>query len=176
MTLTDVANVLERLMPPIAALARLTRALAVVGAIAAGVLVWLLFRHGVDSAGDAIGRAALAFLAVAPPALLLFVTLALRELTRLPQRVRGLPRAVGAHATELERLARDVRDVRAARSRRLTAVWRVVRLQASARETLAIYAPIAALLSVPLLAGAVVAAALVPVEAVVALVLLVVLA
>jgi ABC-type sugar transport system permease subunit len=120
--------------------------------------------------------AVLAALALGPAAVLLFVTLALGELMRLPQRVRSLPGEVETHRRELERLARDVRDARAARARRLVALWRIVRLQATARETLAVYAPIAALLSVPLLAAAVVAAFAVPVEAVVALVLLIVLA
>jgi hypothetical protein len=171
-----VARLLERAVPALARVRRAAYRLAAVGVAAAAVVTWALFRGGFPEAAETLVRVVLCLLVLAPPVVLVLLGLALSEVIGLPDRVRGLPAASREHLAELEQLLREAEDTRRSRSRRLRAVWRLVRLGRSTRDVIAVYAPLAALLSWPFLLGSVAAAFCVVVEAVVALAVLVALA
>lgn len=176
MALDVVARLLERAVPVLARVRRAAFRLAVVGLAAAVVIAWALFRDGLPDVTGTVARVLLCLLALAAPAVLATLGFALSEVIRLPDRIRGLPDASREHLAELERLLREVEDTGRSRGRRLRALWRLIRLGRSTREVVAVYAPLAALLSWPFLLGSVAAAFGVVIEAVVALVLLAVLA
>ena len=150
---------------PVAAIARFARRLAFVAAAAAIAIAAALVGDGfapVDLVG--IGLAAV------PPVLLFLLAAALQALAELPERVRAAPREAQAHAAALSALALE------ARSARLLGlpfvVWRAMRVAGEARELLAPYAPALPLASPAFLGASALAALAVPVEVVVALVLL----
>ena len=80
--------------------------------------------------------------------------------------VMNLAGAVRAEG-DLQRAARRLEE-----GKRISALWRLATLPAAARESLLIYAPLTAFLSVPFLLAAACSALVVPVELVVALVVL----
>ena len=144
--------------------------LAVLGGLAAALIGWALFADGLPSdGGGLVARLLVLGLACAPPGVLVMLWLALGEVMEIPERVRRLPETARGHAGDLERALRDLEGGRR-RRRRVVAVWRLATLPATARESLMIYAPLMALMSVPFLAAAALSAVVVPIELVVALV------
>ena len=103
-----------------------------------------------------------------PPIVLGTFALAVRTLVHLPQRVRGSPEAVRAHAEDLGRRAREVADARTGgRLRTLVAVVRLVRSAGSSRDVASSILPGALLLNPARLLGTGLAAAGAVVEVIV---------
>jgi hypothetical protein len=150
---------------PVAALARVVRRLAIVATASAVAITIAVFEDGFDAV-DVLGVA----LAAAPPILLFLLAEALKALAELPEKGRAAPREAQGQAAALAGLAREVRDARLLRLPGV--VWRAGRVAGDARELLAPYAPALPLLSPAFLGAAALAALAVPVEVVVALVLL----
>jgi hypothetical protein len=171
-----VARLLERAVPALARVRRAAYRLAAIGVAATAVITWAVFRGGLPDVTGTVGRLVLCLLLLAPPVVLVVFGLALSEVNGLPDRVRGLPAASREHLAELEQLLREAEDTRRSRTRRLRAVWRLVRLGRSTRDVVAVYAPLVALLSWPFLLASAVAVLCVVVEAVVALAVLAALA
>lgn len=172
MALDVVARLLERAVPALQRIRRAAFRVAAVGLAAAAVIVWALFRDGLPDVTGTVARVVLCVLALAPPAVLAALGLALSEVVRLPDRIRGLPAASREHLADLERLLREVEDTRRSGAGRVRALWRLIRLGRSTRDVLAVYAPLAALLSAPFLLASVAAVFGVAIEVFVALVLL----
>ena len=113
--------------------------------------------------------------AVGPPVMLAAFWLALGELIKLPERLRGLPLEAREHGDQLRRLLDEARTSRGTRFQVLR-LWRLTRLTGATRETLTPYAPLLPLLSLPFLAGAALASFAAAVELLVAGVVAIVLA
>lgn len=150
---------------PVAALARAVRRLAIVATAAALAIVIAILEDGF-AAVDIVGTA----LATAPPVLLFLFATALGALAELPDKVRAAPAEAQGRAADLARLAREARDARLIRLP--VVVWRAARVAGEARELLAPYAPALPLASPAFLGAAAVAALAVPIEVIVAFVLL----
>jgi hypothetical protein len=150
---------------PIAALARAVRRLALVATAAAVAIAVALLEDRV-AAGDILAIA----IAAIPPVLLFLLAAALKALAELPDKIRAAPREAQGHAAALSRLAGEARDAQLLRLPLV--VWRAGRVAGEARELLAPYAPALPLLSPAFLGAAALAALAVPIEVVVALVLL----
>jgi hypothetical protein len=150
---------------PIAALARAVRRLAIVGAAAAVAIAIALFEDGFDAVDLLVVG-----LAAVPPVLLYLLAEALRALAELPDKLRSAPREAQSHAAALSGLAGEARNARLLRLPLV--VWRAARVAGDARELIAPYAPALPLASPAFLGAAALAALAVPVEVVVALVLL----
>jgi hypothetical protein len=84
--------------------ARAVRALALGSTVAALVIAVVLYSDGVTGA-DVFA----VLLAVAPPVMLWFLWMALRELAGLPERLRRLPETARGHGEDVRRLAEEVR-------------------------------------------------------------------
>jgi hypothetical protein len=149
----------------VAAVARGVRMLALVAGAAALVIAVALLGDGV-SAVDLLGAA----LAAVPPLLLYAFSAAVRALAELPDKVRAVPADARGHAGTLVALGREARRARLLRLPLI--VWRAGRVAGEARELLAPYAPALPLLSPVFLGASALAVLAVPVEVVVALVLL----
>lgn len=165
------ARVLDRLVPVVAGVRRVAGALAVAGVLAGALIGWALFANGLpDDGGSLAGRLLLLGLAFAPAVVLSMMWFALGEVIETPARLRRLPESARSHAGELERALRDL-DGSGSRSRRpVTALWRLAKLPATARDSLMIYAPLTALVSVPFLVACAFSALVIPVELLVAVI------
>lgn len=150
---------------PVAAAGRVVRRLAIAATAAALAIAIAVFEDGF-AAVDLLGIA----LAAVPPVLLFLLSAALQALAELPEKIRAAPREAQGHAAGLTGLAREARHARLLRLPFL--VWRAARVTAEARELLAPHASILPLMSPAFLAASAVAALAVPVEVVVAFVLL----
>jgi hypothetical protein len=150
---------------PVASIARVVRRLALIAAAAAIAIAVAVLGDGVSTV-DVLG----AGLAAAPPLLLFALAAALKALAELPDNVRAAPTEARGHASTLAALAQEARRARLLRLPLV--VWRAGRVAGEAREVLAPYAPALPLLSPVFLGASAVAALAVPVEVVVALVLL----
>lgn len=170
MGIDSVARVLERFVPLVAGARRIVGVLAVTGACAGALIGWALFADGLpDERGATIARFFVLALALIPAVVLSMLWLALGEVMEIPARVRRLPETARGHASDLERVLREL-DASGGRRRRVSAVWRLAKLPVTARESLLIYAPLTALLSVPFLVASALSALVVPVELLVALI------
>jgi hypothetical protein len=129
------------------------RTLAVLALLSAALIVAaVLVQTSPDSAGELILVLLLAGLVAAPGVVLLVFYFAIQELIELPARLRDLPRAGRAHAEELARLERETRAARrAAWSRTPLVIWRLLAFLRSSAWIVRPYAPIAAVLSPPML-------------------------
>jgi hypothetical protein len=150
---------------PVAALARGVRRLAVVGVASAVAIAVALLEDGA-SGRDLLGTA----LAAVPPVLLFLLAAALKALAELPERVRSAPAEAQQHAATLGALAREASGARLLKLPLIT--WRAARAAGEARGLLSPYAPALPLASPAFLGVSALAALAVPVEVVVALVLL----
>jgi hypothetical protein len=150
---------------PVAAAGRLVRRLAIAATAAALAIAIAVFEDGF-AAVDLLGIA----LAAVPPVLLFLLSAALQALAELPEKIRAAPREAQGRAAGLAGLAREARHARLLRLPFL--VWRAARVTAEARDLLAPHAAILPLMSPAFLAASAVAALAVPVEVVVAFVLL----
>lgn len=133
-------------------LRRATLKLALVGMAAALVIGYALLHDGFPTEpGPALLTVLGLALAVAPPAVLTLLWFLLRELVRLPDRVRRMPMGTREHAEELRRL---VADARTRRGLRFVPgqLWRFGLLTSSSKELLTPYAPLLPLFSVTFLA------------------------
>jgi hypothetical protein len=179
-TLLSLVDVLERLVPLAAALARGVRTLALAGLAAVAVItIAVVVRWLPDSASDRLAVALVLALLLVPPGILFAFHFLLRELVKLPERLRRYPDLSREHAAELSALIRDADDAGRPAWRRLPgSAWRLSALVRSARDLLAPHAPVMPLLSPPFLVATLAAAAacvlLVGAAVVVALVALVV--
>lgn len=169
--LERVVEVLSRVVPVAAAIRRATFRMAVVGAVAAAVIVYAALRDGAPEATRSwLAALVVIALAAAPPLVLGTFWLLLGEVVELPERIRRLPGETRAHAEELGRLAREARDPRRGKAWGVPRlVWRTLRLTGSSRELLTPYAPLLPLLSLPFLTAVAFAALGVVVEAAIAL-------
>ena len=84
--------------------ARAVRALALGSTVAALVIAVAVYSDGASGA-DVFA----VLLAVAPPVMLWFLWMALRELAGLPERLRRLPETARGHGDDVRRLAEEVR-------------------------------------------------------------------
>jgi hypothetical protein len=150
---------------PVAAVGRVVRRLALAATAGAVAIAIAVFEDGF-AAVDLLGVA----LAAVPPVLLFLLSAALQALAELPDKIRGAPREAQQHAAVLAGLAREARG--ASLTRLPLLVWRAGRVTGEARELLAPYAPALPLLSPAFLGAAALALLAVPIEIVVALVLL----
>jgi hypothetical protein len=176
-TLERVVEVLTRIVPVAAAIRRATLRVALVGAVAGGLIVYAALRDGAPEATRGwVAAVVVIALAAAPPLVLGTFWLLLGEIVELPERIRRMPGETRAHAEELGRLAREARGPHRGRARRVPGlVWRSLRLTGASRELLTPYAPLLPLLSVPFLTAVAFAALGVVVEAAIALLVVVVL-
>jgi hypothetical protein len=128
--------------------ARLARWLAIADAVAAVLLVLVLYDRGED---------VLVALAAAVPAVVLFLfSVALFEAAELPDRLRNAP-------TQARDLRAAVDDLGRARGGRLFgALWRTGRQASSARDLVMPWAPLLPLISIPFLLATLVSAVLTP--------------
>jgi hypothetical protein len=128
--------------------ARLARWLAIADAVAAVLLVLVLYDRGED---------VLVALAAAVPAVVLFLfSVALFEAAELPGRLRNAP-------TQARDLRAAVDDLGRARGGRLFgALWRTGRQASSARDLVMPWAPLLPLISIPFLLATLVSAVLTP--------------
>ena len=149
---------------------------AIAAAVAAAVLVYAILRHGFPSGGHGILAVIGIIGAVAPPLILSALWVALRELSRLPDRLQRLPLDARSHGEELRRLYDQARLERGRPFHLPRLGWRLLRTTASARETLSPWAPLLPLASVPFLAASAVALFAAGIEIVVAAVVAIVLA
>jgi hypothetical protein len=139
-------------------LGRWTLRLLLVSAAAAAVIVYAILRGGFPAGGKAV-LAVIGIIAVLGPAVMLAVFwLALRELVKLPERLRGLPLDAREHGVQLRYLLDEARTSRGTRFQVPRFLWRLTRLTGATRETFTPYAPLLPLLSLPFLAGALLAA------------------
>ncbi len=173
MPLAAVAGTLDRLVPVLAGVRRVVGTLALLGAFATALIGWALFAGGLPGdRGELVGRILVVALAFVPAGVLWMLWAVLGEVIEIPQRLRRLPETAVEHAGALQNALRDL-DGRGGRgSRRVLALWRLATLPAAARDSLLIYAPLAALLSVPFLLAALLSALVVPIELLVGLVAL----
>ena len=144
-------------------LARFARSLAIVSAVCALAIGLALSDEG--------WWALVAVAVAAAPAVVLFLfSVALREVAEVPARIRNLPGTAAERAAEARRLANELDRSRA--SRVPARAWRLFRLVRDSRELLTPWAPVLALASVPFLLATAMSAVAVPIEVLVALVLL----
>jgi hypothetical protein len=172
---TPVSTAAARLAGIARSLRRWTVRLLLLSAAAAAVIVYAILRGGFPAGGTAVLAIIGIVAAVGPPVMLAAFWLALGELIKLPERLRGLPLEAREHGDQLRRLLDEARTSRGTRFQVLR-LWRLTRLTGATRETLTPYAPLLPLLSLPFLAGAVVAAFAAAIEVLVACVLAIVLA
>jgi hypothetical protein len=172
---TPVSTAAARLAGIARSLRRWTVRLLLLAAAAAAVIVYAILRGGFPAGGTAVLAIIGIVAAVGPPVMLAAFWLALGELIKLPERLRGLPLEAREHGDQLRRLLDEARTSRGTRFQVLR-LWRLTRLTGATRETLTPYAPLLPLLSLPFLAGAVVAAFAAAIEVLVACVLAIVLA
>jgi hypothetical protein len=170
-----VSTAAARLAGIARSLRRWTVRLLLLSAAAAAVIVYAILRGGFPAGGTAVLAIIGIVAAVGPPVMLAAFWLALGELIKLPERLRGLPLEAREHGDQLRRLLDEARTSRGTRFQVLR-LWRLTRLTGATRETLTPYAPLLPLLSLPFLAGAVVAAFAAAIEVLVACVLAIVLA
>jgi hypothetical protein len=167
----DAVSVLRRILPLAAAVGRGVRRLGVVGlgaAVAIALVVLVRWTPG-DRERWAV-FVVLCVLLVAPPAILLALSLVLGEVVELSGKLRSYPGMTREHAAELRAMAHDAMLLeRPAWRRLLGSTWRLATLVRSARDLLAPHAPFLPLLSVPFLLAALVSALLVPLLVVAAL-------
>jgi hypothetical protein len=157
-------------------LRRWTLRLLLVSAAAAAVSVYAILRGGFPDGGRAVLAVVGIVAAAGPPVMLAAFWLALGELIRLPERLRGLPLEAREHGVQLRSLLDEARTSRGARFQVPRLLWRLTRLTGATRETLTPYAPLLPLLSLPFLAGAALAAYVAAIEILAAGVVLVLLA
>jgi hypothetical protein len=168
--------VLERVVPVAAALARIARTFALLAAGAALVIAAYVLRDGLPDGGEETVETVLALVAAAfPPVVLAAFWLVVREVAKLPERLRTLPESGRAQAAELGQIAGEAR-ARGTWLRFPRLLWRFGFLVGSARETLTPWAPLLPLVSLPFLIATAAAFAGAVLEVAVALVLLVALA
>jgi hypothetical protein len=170
------AEQLRRVVPFVERVVRRMRLLAVVTLAGGAAIWWWLADRGSREQTRTLNLAIWAVVLVAAPAILFVLSLALHQLTRLPDRLRELPDRAGAHGAELRRLAEETRRVRERGRARTT--WSVIRLwrrAAASRELLDLAAPAAFLFSPMTLTAAIFALAAAVVEIVVGAVVLVLL-
>jgi hypothetical protein len=170
----DAVGVLERILPPAAAVGRGVRTLGLVGLVAAAAIVLVVLVRWTPSDGEEwVGFAVLSVVLAIPLIVLLSFSLVLREVVELPDKLRNYPGTMRAHAEELRAIAQDARARPRPAWRRLPgSTWRLATLVRSARDLLAPHAPLLPLLSVPFLVATLVSAVFVPVLVVAALVVL----
>lgn len=157
-------------------LRRWTLRLLLVSAAAAAVIVYAILRDGFPAGGHAVLAVIGIVAAAGPPAMLAAFWVALGELIKLPERLRGLPLEAREHGEQLRHLVDQARTVRGNRFQLPRLLWRLTRLAGSTRETLTPYAPLLPLLSLPFLAGAALAAFAGAIEVIVACVIAIILA
>lgn len=155
---------------------RWTLRLLLASAAAAVVIVYAILRDGFPAGGPAVLAVIGIVAAAGPPAMLAAFWLALGELIKLPERLRGLPLEAKEHGEQLRNLVDQARTVRGNRFQLPRLLWRLTRLAGSTRETLTPYAPLLPLLSLPFLAGATLAAFAGAIEIIVACVIAIILA
>jgi hypothetical protein len=145
---------LDRLVPLAAAVRRTVRTLALAALAAGAVIAFALLSRSTPGSGLEWAAAALVLaLLAAPGAVLLTFSRALAELLELPARLRSLPATGRDHAIELGRIAGDARRAGRARVRSLPRLlWRLGSATRSSRDLLGVWAPVAALASLPYLA------------------------
>ena len=167
--LAVVFAALRRVAPLAGAVARAVRTLALVALASGAAIVAAVLAHGLPgSAGEIVLTIALVALLAAPAVVLFVFYLALRELLELPERLRDLPRTGREHVEELRRLDRETKARgRAGWSRVPFVLWRLLDFLRSSTWIFRPYAPVAAVLSPPLLVAvglsAVAAVLLVPI-------------
>jgi hypothetical protein len=173
-TRRDVVSVLRRILPLAAAVGRGVRTLGVVGLGAAvAIALVVLVRWTPGDREDWAGFVVLCVLLVAPPAVLLALSIVLGQVVELPDKLRSYPGTTREHVAELRAIAHDAQGRERPAWRRLPgSTWRLATLVRSARDLLAPHAPLVPLLSVPFLIATLVSALLVPLVVVAALVVL----
>lgn len=152
--LDRAVTTLARLLPLAATIRRGVLGLGFASLGSGAIVAIVLLRLSTPgSRAEWVAVAVVLALLLAPGAILLTFARAVGELIALPARVRELPTTGRGHAEELGRIARDARDAPGARVRSLPRLlWRFGSLTRSSRELLGIYAPVAALASLPYLA------------------------
>ena len=128
-TLTAVD--LQSLSNLLAAAIRLIRRLAIVAGL--GVVA---ITAGLARGGFAAADAVLALVLLVPPGILLVFAAGLREVTGLPERVRGMPQQSVEQLAELSRIAGDARTGGVGRAPSL--LWRLRRPVSATRGLLGI--------------------------------------
>jgi len=148
-----VLAALRRVAPLARAVARAVRTLALVALAAAAVIVAAVLAHGFPrSAAEIVLTLALVALVAAPAVVLFVFYLVLSELLELPERLRDLPRTGREHVEELRRLDRETKaGGRAGWTRVPFVLWRLLDFLRSSTWIFRPYAPVAAVLSPPLL-------------------------
>jgi hypothetical protein len=148
----------------VSAVAQAVRTLALFASAAALVIAVAVYSDGVEG-GDVF----LVLVAIAPPVMLWVLWTALRELARLPERLRRLPETARGHGEDMRRLAGDLRKP----GRRLLslplALWRLREVSELVRP----HAAVLPFLSVWFLTLSAIAAFAAVAEVVIALVLLI---
>jgi hypothetical protein len=141
-------DALRRTVPVVEGVARSITVYALV-VLAAGAALWLaIFDRGASGAGRPATLVVWAIVLAFPPAVLLTVVLALRLLTRLPDRLAAFPGRAREHASSLGRLASEAGQVRSRGW--LRSGWSVIRLwrtAAASKDLIEIAAPVAFLFS-----------------------------
>lgn len=139
-------GVLERVLPLAGRLVGGVRLFALVTLVAA-LLIWSRAVADAGFSADTAPVLVLALLLLAGPAgVLFFLSLTLREVLQLPQRIRRLPEVGREHAGELAGLAATAR-----RRERLGitglfgGLWKLGRLLVSGRDALLVHAPLVTL-------------------------------
>jgi len=160
---------LERVLPLAAAVARVVRVAAFAALGSAALIALVLFRDGFpEPESRAFATAVVAVAAFVPGAVLLAFHVALRQLLRLPARLRSIPGTGREHAAELARIVGE----RGPRTRLPLRAWRLFALGRSSRELLTPHAPLVPLFSPPFLLASLASLLVTPVLVVAALVAL----
>ena len=137
-------------------------------AVAAGVIVYAIVRHGFPEGSSAVLATIGIVAAVAPPLILAAFWVALGELVRLPNRLRQFPLEAREHGEQLRALLDRARIDRGRRFHIPRIPWQLTRTTSSTRELLTPYAPLLPLVSLPFLAATAVATFAAAVEVIVA--------
>ncbi len=157
----DALVVLSRLVPLARRISRAVLAYAVlVGIAAVAIVVTAVWTSWPLSATDGVVVLVLAAVLGAPAVVLFLFQRALDEVVRIPSQLGAMPDVARTHGTELAAL---LRDAQARRGRvRLVALpgdlWRAGRLLLAAHDDLPGYGAVLALMSVPFLLVALLAA------------------
>jgi hypothetical protein len=107
-----LAESLRGAVPIVRRVAREAARLAVLAA-AGGVVIWVLRASRLEAGPGRLGRLILAAILLAvPPAILLLVAFALRQLAAIPDRLAALPDQARWHVSEIGRLAQEAGKVR----------------------------------------------------------------
>jgi hypothetical protein len=105
----SVIDALRRVVPLVHVVSRWIGVMGAVGALGGGLLWWAIAARTDSRAAE---LAVLGVILAIPPAVLVVVAFALRQLAQIPEHLAALPQRARAHTNEMARMAEHARQAR----------------------------------------------------------------